>query len=103
MMGLGTATYPCSRGGALSQHRPGLAGSGRAPGVCLQEPKGADVVAGEGLTLPPPTPPGAVQVQRQKQVSEDRLSRASFPSLADNWQISISEGGAREAPEEIGK
>lgn len=54
------------RCGSLSQDSPGPAK--RAPGVCLQEPRGTDAVGGHSPTLwrlePPGSSPGAEAVGR---------------------------------------
>lgn len=86
----GAVTHPCVTCGALSQDNPGPAR--RAPGVCLEEPRGADAVGDTPSPAWPPTPPppGALQVRRQRAHFRGRAVRICLPTLDDKSQIHIS-------------
>lgn len=82
------------RRGALSRDSPGPAR--RAPGVCLQEPRGAGSVG----AAPPPAAAQASGaspgVGGSGQVSEDRLSGSVSPFLMIGLRFLSQQRGARE-------
>lgn len=80
----------------LTQDSPGPVK--RTPGVCLQEPRGADAVGGRFPTHWRPEPPGALQVQRQRAGFRDRLSQSVSPLLMTSLRFLSQQRGAREIP-----